>query len=488
MTDTLYGIWGSTLTGIANAIRTKNPDVTGLVDPVDMEQDILDISGGGGEPYIPKEELVSKYDFTSNTPYYDEAREMSINTPSGFTHSTESGITISQTSAYMPTYFALSRGKYYRIELEVGDYTLATSGIETASAMLNFSTSNPINEQASICWKKDSQRWAVYTGSGWKYASADYGINYFKNKKIIILYNCKYVNGQLVKYTDYPNYDYKYFNFYDEDYNLLIEDYESSAGTASTVGLGGINSYACKGSVFKSLKIYELNLDIDPSQDIILPLSITENGTYNADGVTVAGYSPITVDVHKMLYKWDFTKSSNPLVDEVCGKAGNLSGQLAIGANGYSTDGFTRFDPLLLNNNLILDGFKTRFKVKFGEFFSTSHSSGEKGRTFSFGTSVSLYWNDVPMLYGPGVGGVYRLTALDNQFDLLEDDELIVDFYKDGNNYKANWIFPDGTEINYGTIDLNSYIILGEYQYTDNGLGGVYVKGLEIELIPIPIV
>jgi len=48
MTDTLYGIWGSTLTDIANSIRTKNPYVHGLVDPADMAQDILDIPSGGG--------------------------------------------------------------------------------------------------------------------------------------------------------------------------------------------------------------------------------------------------------------------------------------------------------------------------------------------------------------------------------------------------------------------------------------------------------
>ena len=48
MTDTLYGIWGSTLTGIADSIRTKNPNVSGVIDPVDMRQDILDIPSGGG--------------------------------------------------------------------------------------------------------------------------------------------------------------------------------------------------------------------------------------------------------------------------------------------------------------------------------------------------------------------------------------------------------------------------------------------------------
>ena len=44
---------GSTLTGIANSIRTKNPNVSGLVDPADMSQDILDIPSGGSTPYSP---------------------------------------------------------------------------------------------------------------------------------------------------------------------------------------------------------------------------------------------------------------------------------------------------------------------------------------------------------------------------------------------------------------------------------------------------
>ena len=52
MTDTLYGIWGSTLTGIADGIRAKNPNVTGVVDPADMKADILAIPSGS-VPYTP---------------------------------------------------------------------------------------------------------------------------------------------------------------------------------------------------------------------------------------------------------------------------------------------------------------------------------------------------------------------------------------------------------------------------------------------------
>lgn len=50
MTD--YIIHGQTLTDIADGIRAKNPNVTGLIDPADMKADILAIPSGS-IPYTP---------------------------------------------------------------------------------------------------------------------------------------------------------------------------------------------------------------------------------------------------------------------------------------------------------------------------------------------------------------------------------------------------------------------------------------------------
>ena len=47
MTDSLYKIWGSTLTGTANAIRTKK-GTSGDIDPANFESEILSIPSGGG--------------------------------------------------------------------------------------------------------------------------------------------------------------------------------------------------------------------------------------------------------------------------------------------------------------------------------------------------------------------------------------------------------------------------------------------------------
>lgn len=226
----------------------------------------------------------------------------------------------------------------------------------------------------------------------------------------------------------------------------------------------------------------EINVNVP--QTTLTTISITENGTTTAPSGTA--YNEIVVNVPtNIMYNWNFKgKSGTTISDDKVSLVGNLSGATSITSDGVATDGFTRFDPLLLNTQLLLPNYKVRFKIKFGEFFSTSHSSGEKGRIFSFGTDMALYWNDVPMLYGSGVGGSYRLTTLDNQFDLLENNELIVDFYKENNTYKVNWIFPNNTIINYGTVSDNLSVIIGEYQYTDNGLGGVYIENFEISLVP----
>lgn len=58
MTD--YIIHGQTLTDIADGIRAKNPNVTGLIDPADMKADILAIPSGGSV-YAPTNIKIQKY-------------------------------------------------------------------------------------------------------------------------------------------------------------------------------------------------------------------------------------------------------------------------------------------------------------------------------------------------------------------------------------------------------------------------------------------
>lgn len=340
MSDEILRIYKSTLTGIANAIRTKNPDVTGLVDPADMKQDILDIPSGSGEPYIPREQIVCDFDFTSNTPYYDSVRQSSVQAPSGVIASSD-GIELTTKNSYVPTYKGLSKGEFYKIELEFGNYNIDTSTVEDASAILNFSTVNPQNEQGSICWRKNVSAWACYTSIGWMNFPSSYGIDAFKNKKIIVLYNCRYIDGEIVKVSESDLHEYHIINIYDEDMNYIIGNIiPNNSSYVQAIGIGGGDGYSCKGMVVKSLKVYNLNLYTNPSQSIIQPITITENGTYTANGNTVAGYSPITVNVHEVLEsEWDLLHSGSTLGFLDIVKNVSLPTDAYSGfSNGYITD------------------------------------------------------------------------------------------------------------------------------------------------------
>ena len=478
MTD--YIIHGSTLTGIANAIRTKNPDVTGLVDPVDMAQDILDISGGGGEPYIPDERLLMHTDFTqSNIDIQTGIQEYSGN------------CTYDSTNKYLYMNYNDHRGyanfnyilnqdvNYnYKLEIELGDVTEGTRATDKYLFALYSNPNSQSGAELRLYWNNTSSCWALHHSSGRDTYSTETDVHCFDNVKTTLTFEKRSGSTTYDIYIQSPNFN--------NGTKKLLHDISGNWMTRYLrIGAQGSNN-GFENIVVKSVKSTQIVLN--PSQSIVEPITITANGTYTADGNTYIGFNPVVVNVpERSLYKWDFTKSSNKNIDEVRGYTGNISGATSLSSNGIATDGMTRFDPLVTPNDVFINGFKTRFKVKFGEFYSSSHSSGEKGRIFSFGTNMALYWNDVPMLYGSGVGGAYRLTSLDNQFDLLEDDELIVEFYKSGNDYKAKWTFPDGTVVDYGTVSISDSIILGEYQYTDNGLGGVYIKGFEIDLIPIQV-
>ena len=310
------------LIGSADAIRRKLGTSDTITLP-NFESAIDSIHSGGGEPYIPREQIVCDFDFTSNTPYYDSVRQSSVQTPSGVIASSD-GIELTTKNSYVPTYKGLSKGEFYKIELEFGNYNIDTSAVEDTSAILNFSTVNPQNEQGSICWRKNVSAWACYTTNGWNNFPSSYGIDAFKNKKIIVLFNCRYTDGEFVPIADADLHEYHNINIYDEDMNYIIGNIVPNSEYVQAIGIGGCNGYSCKGMVVKSLKVYNLNLYTDPSQDIIQPITITANGTYTANGNTVAGYSPITVNVPPtkvLISEFDF-KSNSPWYDIV--KKGNL--------------------------------------------------------------------------------------------------------------------------------------------------------------------
>ena len=204
---------------------------------------------------LPELELISEFDFTSDTPLHDKVRDIDLTLPSGFTTSSD-GLTSTSNSSYFNTYFALNVGSKYLIELELGDYTMSL--IESASVVLNFSNDGQ-NEQASLCWRENVGLWACYTSNGWNNASNTYTQDYFKNKKITILYNCEYDNGEIIE-INAPDFEGTWFSFYDENMNQFLQHIASNNYGVRNVGVGGANDYGVSGMIYKALKIYKVNI------------------------------------------------------------------------------------------------------------------------------------------------------------------------------------------------------------------------------------
>ena len=112
----------SKLTAIANAIRSKLGVQTEYALD-DMPNAIASISGGGT---LPDEQLVSHYDFTSNTPFYDIVRDRTATGDEkyGTLTTTEGvGLTLSAASCGIRTQYGLNWGEQFKIEFELGACT-----------------------------------------------------------------------------------------------------------------------------------------------------------------------------------------------------------------------------------------------------------------------------------------------------------------------------------------------------------------------------
>lgn len=436
-------------------------------------------------PPLVKNIVECRYDFTSSTPYYDFVRDMSISSRSGYTHTEGVGLTCSDDSAYYPTYYALSFADCYMIELELGNYSLSLSN--NSGCIINFSMSNPTNEQASICWRRDVQRWSVYTPSGWVDASSTYTENYFRNNKMIILYNCKYDNGQIVKYSNDPNYDYHWFNFYDKDFNPLITNYESNASLAnSIIGLGGEGGYSCNGMIYKSLKVYKLNLDLDPSEEVIRPLNIYCNGTFEANGSTVMGYSPINVKVEGglnggIVSHYDFKNEQNlndTIRDGMSAVENNSSYFSMISSKGLNIT--NKEGQLDCNLSILLyEGERVDIKIKFGEElpdFSLSRLISFKSAN---GDEHTLGWNDGSYWIWYSDGGNLYNTGVTN-YDIFENSELNIQVKCVGNKLNFTYILPDGTTVDANLQQANgANVYLGQLSYSANGFRNLIVEDIQ---------
>lgn len=253
MTDTLYGIWGSTLTGIANAIRTKNPDVSGLVDPADMRQDILDIPSGG----MPDKLLISSMNFKPTSTWRDDsARDYTLpqTNYSNIAQTDNVGISSTGRNASVHPSINFSAGMYYEVEINTGDNS-STTTFEQYNQLFKLNRTDShftLTYGRDIAYDGGTGRWRVSDQSGQnKFLSGgDGNPHYLDNKKITICYGFKYVNGERVANENRISW---YVN------NVLeLEGTEQIiASTNNTPQLLLFGGNAMLGFIFEDLKVYQ---------------------------------------------------------------------------------------------------------------------------------------------------------------------------------------------------------------------------------------
>lgn len=253
MTDTLYGIWGSTLTGIANAIRTKNPDVTGEVDPADMRQDILDIPSGG----MPDKLLISSMNFKSTSTWKDDSARsftLPLTNYSNIAQTDNVGISSTGRNASVHPSINFSAGMYYEVEINTGDNS-STTTFEQYNQLFKLNRTDShftLTYGRDIAYDGGTGRWRVSDQSGHnKFLSGgDGNPHYLDNKKITICYGFKYVNGERVANENRISW---YVN------NVLeLEGTEQIiASTNNTPQLLLFGGNAMLGFIFEDLKVYQ---------------------------------------------------------------------------------------------------------------------------------------------------------------------------------------------------------------------------------------
>ena len=252
MTDTLYGIWGSTLTGIANAIRTKNPDVTGLVDPANMEQDILDISGGE-----PSKVLISEFDFKSTTPWTDLVKHGNLGTLMHYGTATKGvGLEFTGRGHRVRTGTIFDFNAIYEMEVKFGTFNKETPPNTANNFLLCFLGNN---YSAMLCFKNYNSEtglgdWWIHDQTGNNiYLDGVHEPYFFENKTLKILFGAKLVDGELVR-------DFNKIYYYIDDVQLnangaiVAGDVDNSIGV---VHLGDRQSATFQGAVYESFKVWQ---------------------------------------------------------------------------------------------------------------------------------------------------------------------------------------------------------------------------------------
>lgn len=198
-----------------NPVTVNVSDVPAVIESLSITENGTYTAPSGVDGYspitvnvpavMPEKTTISEFDFTSNTPYYDTARQIDSTTWfAGLTLDAGVGLRITSytTQSRTPTY--LNFGQYYHIELGIGNLDQDSYSANTYNTNALFGMM--LNSGAiELFFEKDVSKWAIKSTASKLYLD-DTIYNtptHFDGKTIHIYYGCYLNNGVLTKHDNY---------------------------------------------------------------------------------------------------------------------------------------------------------------------------------------------------------------------------------------------------------------------------------------------
>ena len=295
------------LIGSADAIRRKLGTSDTITLP-NFESAIDSIPSGGGEPYIPKTREIVNYDFSQAE--YDLARSLNVDSSEprnkallyiykyNATYDSTNGV-VKWTNGYghIRPKFYINPYMDYTIEIDFGNVSNDYSGGSNRQLFA-------IGDSMKVYWNTSGYIRRENSSGGENWTALNSLSDYVSNKKVTI--TCTWSHNNV---NEPVNYWYISFEG-DNESPRFLGNWDTSQEVNIYIGRRTSQDGLYPMEV-KSVKVTETRWELgEQPDDIIQPLNITENGTYTANGTTIVGYSPVTVNVPTrkvLISEFDFT-------------------------------------------------------------------------------------------------------------------------------------------------------------------------------------
>lgn len=218
---------------------------------------------------LPDEQLISEFDFTSATPFYDviRKRDCDVSEQKGGTLTTSEGVglTLDSRPAYFKTFIGMNWNCCYKIVVKFGSLNFTGGDTSGNKCIISFDSQGNSNEGGSLDWNLANNVFKAYSSAGWVTGDTNKNLTNLENKTLTIYFGVSFIEDpdNIGTYIMKQGQNGRRFYYFDENNEPIIGGYSGFASNdfsrISQLGLGATNSNSFMGATFESLKVYKLN-------------------------------------------------------------------------------------------------------------------------------------------------------------------------------------------------------------------------------------